>query len=43
METPKWFSGMSDVQYLAYVAACQYLGITPHPRYAPQEIHEQFN
>ena len=34
---------MSDVQYLAYVAACQYLGITPHPRNAPQEIHEQFN
>ena len=35
METPKWFSGMSDAQYLAYVLACKYLDITPHSRYSP--------
>jgi hypothetical protein len=43
METPKWYSNMSDAEYLAYVLACSYLGITPHPRYAPQEIAEQFD
>jgi hypothetical protein len=43
METPKWSSNMSDAEYLAYVLACSYLDIKPHPRHAPQEIAEQFD
>ena len=33
METPKWKPNMTDIEYLSYVMACNYLGIEPKPRF----------
>ena len=33
MQTPKWRPNMSNIDYLAYVMACNYFGIQPKPQY----------